>query len=355
MPALALLLFVTASDLLRQGLKEMQAGQVSHAQTTLLEASRLDGKNAFVWSSLAETHRRLNQPAEALAAAAKAEAAGGSDPVVAHALAIFYAQVDQPAKAAGLEERFAASPKADHDAYARVTQLYLQAGNPSAAVESGKKAWAKPENRTVALASDYSMALLKKESFTEAADVATAGLALEKDNPQLQLVLGVARYGQRRFEEAIIAFLQVTKSDPSILQPYLFLGSLLEQAGTHLDEVVAAEEAWAKREPANSKAQLTLAKALLQKDRRSERARVLLNEAIRLDPADWEGHYQLGVLLENARDYPAAAAELEAALRNEPDRPLPHYHLARVYDRMGQPDQARKEREIHQKLTSAAQ
>lgn len=351
MLAILFLLALSAADLLRQGLLALQSGQVQDAQTKLLQAAEIEPRNAFVWSSLAETHRRLGQQDEALTAAGKAEAAGGSDPLVAHALAIFYTQVEQPAKAAVLERRYAESPKADPEAYDRVTQLYLRAGDTAAAIDAGKKAWAQSDKHNVALASDYSMALLQKQSFNEAADVAVQGLSVDKNNAQLQLVLGVARYGQRRFEEAIVAFLQVTKIDPSILQPYLFLGSLLEQAGPHLEEVVAAEEAWAKREPENSKAQLTLAKALLQKDRRNDRARVLLNEAIRLDPKDWEAHYQLGVLLENARDYPAAAGELKKSIELDGNRPLPHYHLARVYDRTGQSDQARSEREIHARLT----
>lgn len=351
LPLLCFLLFADATALLRQGLLALQSGQVQQAQDNLLEASKLDGKNPYIWSSLAETHRRLGQDAQALNAAQKAEVTAGSDPTVAHALAIFYTQVEQPAKAAALESRFASSPKADGEAWSRVVQLYGRAGDSKSAIDAGQKAWANPKARTAALASDYSMALLQKQSFTEAADVAGQGLALDRDNAQLQLVMGVARYGQRRFEEAIVAFLQVAKTDSSIPQPYLFLGSLLEQAGTHLDEVVAVEDAWAKREPANAKAQLTLAKALLQKDRSSNQARALLNEAIRLDPQDWEGHYQLGVLLENAHDYPAASAEFKKSIEVDANRPLPHFHLARVYDRTGQPNQARSEREIHARLT----
>ena len=351
-----------------------------------MQAAKLDDKNAYVWSSLAETHRRLGEEKEALTAAGKAEQTGGSDPLVAHALAVFYAQMDRPEKAAPLERRFAESAKADPDALNRAAELYLNAQDFPAAVEIGRKAvaqqpspaaedtlaralagsgqnaealphfekaWTSSDKRDAQIAFDYSQALLQKQLFTEAAAVAEQALAVQKGNAQLQLVLGVARYGQRRFEEAVAAFLETIEIDPSIPQPYLFLSNLLEQSGPYLDRVIAADEAWAKREPENEKAQVTLAKALLRKDRKSERAKSLLTEAIRLNAGDWEAHYQLGVMLENAHDYPAAAAELKRSTELNEKQPLPHYHLARVYARMGEPEKAKAEREIHAQLSGS--
>jgi tetratricopeptide (TPR) repeat protein len=163
-------------------------------------------------------------------------------------------------------------------------------------------------------------------------------------------VLGVALYGQRRFDQAIEAFLRVIELDPAIPQPYLFLSGLLDQAGPSIDRIIAADQAWVAREPQNGQAKLTLAKALMAKDRKSERARDLLQQAIASNQTAWEPHYQLGLWFENSRDYPAAAAELKRATELDPKQPLPHYHLARVYDRLGQTDDARRERELHQSL-----
>ena len=90
-----------------------------------------------------------------------------------------------------------------------------------------------------------------------------AALAGHPGNPQLVLALGVARYGQRRFQDAIVQFLKVIQLDSSIEQPYAFLGRLLDQAGTHLDEITKQYQARAARELKSSEAQLLLAKALL--------------------------------------------------------------------------------------------
>jgi len=201
-----LLLASDPQALLKQGLVALQHGQLAEARSTLEEASRVDANNPYVWTSLAETYLRLGDFTKAESSAAKAGKMGAADPVVAHALGMFYFE-------------------------------------------------------------DAQM-LLRKEEFTHAADVLDAGLKLEPGNPQLVLALGVARYGQRRFEDAILQFLQVIEIDPTIEQPYLFLGRVLDQAGPHLSEITKDYETWAAKNPENAKAQMLLAKARLAADAR---------------------------------------------------------------------------------------
>ncbi|MBV8731017.1 MAG: tetratricopeptide repeat protein, partial [Acidobacteriia bacterium] len=109
--AFLLLLFTAdgnqASALLHSGLEALQQGNPQQARADLERASKLDPQNAYVWSSLAEAYRRVNEPKLASDAAAAAEKSGGSDPIVCHALALFYAQTGQFAHAAALEETFA--------------------------------------------------------------------------------------------------------------------------------------------------------------------------------------------------------------------------------------------------------
>lgn len=289
---LCLLLFVVDPNrtqaLLQKGLIALQHGQLADARSALEEASRADPQNPYVWTSLAETYLRMGEPAKAAAAAAKAEQIGGKNPVVVHALSLFSFK--------------------------------------------------------------YAQELLGKQDFTHAADVLSNGLKLDPRNVQLVLALGVARYGQRRFEEAITLFLQAIQIDPTIDQPYVFLGKMLDQVGPRLTEITKDDEAWNIREPGNPKAPLVLAKALLASDPHSQRAADLLRHSIELDPNDWESHYELGVLLAGNRDYRDAATELIRSIELDGTQAMPHYHLARVYDRLGQPDKAKVEREIHQKL-----
>jgi tetratricopeptide (TPR) repeat protein len=386
-PFFLFLLFLQSQSqpsLLQRGLVALKNGQLTEARRDLEGASQADPKNPYIWSSLAQTYLRLKLPEQASAAAQTAEKTGADNPLVCHALAMFYSETGQLRRAAEFEQKFAESPKADAHSLERAAGLYLGAGEAqkalqlaeqavshgstpekenllgNALVAAGRKdegekhlqaAWggAKTDER---IAFDYAQALLRHEDFTRAADVIGSALSAHPRDPQLTLALGVARYGQRRFEEAITSFLKVIELDPAVEQPYLFIGRMLPQAGEHLPEIAKAYEGWASREPQNAKAQLLLAEALLAQDHRSDRAQTLLQKSVELDGNDWEAHYQLGALLADKRDWKAAAAELNRSIELNPKQPLPHYHLARVYDRLGQSERAEAERKIHQELTA---
>jgi Flp pilus assembly protein TadD len=280
----------TPSASLQRGLVALQHGQFTEARTALEEASRAEPDNPYVWSSLAETYLRLEEPAKASAAAETAEKFAGKNPVIQQALGLFYFEFGQQ--------------------------------------------------------------LLQKQDFTQAADVLSRGLRANAKDPQLVLALGVARYGQRRFDDAAVAFLQVIQIDPRIEQPYAFLGKMLDQAGTHLEKITKAFEAWAASNPQNAQAQLLLAKARLVGDSQDASAESLLRRSLSLSANDWEAHYELGVLLAAKRNYRDAAVELSRASELDPKQPMPHYHLARVYDRLGEAERAKAEREVHQALVS---
>jgi Flp pilus assembly protein TadD len=310
-----------ASSLLQQGLQALQKGELAPARADLEQASHLDPQNPYIWVSLAQVYLRLKDSGNAAAAAEKAEKAAGTDPAIWRALSMYNSEAGNPKHAAELETKY--------------RELRWQSAKTD------------PE-----LSFEYSQALLHSGDFGRAADVLDASLAGHPSDPQLVLAMGVARYGQRRFEDAIVQFLKVIQLDPSIEQPYAFLGRLLDQAGTHLGEITKQYQARAAREPKSSEAQLLLAKSLLVANSRDPKAESLLRRAIALDAKNWEAHYQLGVTLSNRRDYPGAEKELSTAAELKPEEPTTHYQLARVYDRLGQPDRARSEREIHQQLIS---
>jgi len=374
-----------AGVLLQQGLAALQQGHLQQARENLEAASKLDPKNSYVWTSLAETYLRLKDRKRASSAAETAEKAGSDDPIVSHALAMYYAECGEFRRAARFEERFAESPKSDPDASARAAGLYLNAGDsehavvlarrsvaeqPSAAHEdllgraliaSGQLTEGTQHLRSAVqlaptdakIAFDCAQALLRKEEFGSAADALGPALQTHPNDPQLVLAMGVARYGQRRFEECVVLFLRVIKLDPLIEQPYTFLGRIIDQAGSHSTEITQAYRAHLAREPKNANASLLLAKALLANPGNDEEAESLLRRSISIDNRSWEPHYELGTLLLKKRDYQGALAELISSIESDPNQPAPHYQLARVYDRLGQPEKAKAEREIHEKISNS--
>ena len=375
------------TQLLQRGLVALQHGELAQAQAAFEEETRRDPHNPYAWASLAETYLRLKRLDSAKKAAQQAEAFGAAIPAIDHALAMYYSKTGEFAHAAEMEQRFALSGKADPAAEERAAALYLNAGNVTEALAAAEKAveghpspeaenilgrawlaagktadgqshlrvaWqnAKTDSR---MAFDYAETLLRQQNFDQADEVLTPALEAHPQDEQLILAEGVVRYGQRRFAEAITAFLRVIRIDPQVEQPYSFLGRMLDQAGSQLPEITSAYENWSSRNPSNAEASLLLAKARLASNPKSQTAEALLKKSIGLDGGNWEAHYELGVLLEGKRDWAAAATELRRSAELNTAQAMPHYHLARVYDRLGEGEKAKAERELHEKLTATHQ
>jgi tetratricopeptide (TPR) repeat protein len=372
---------------LQQGLTSLRDGKLAEARASFEKALQQNPRNAFGWVSLAETCRRLGDSKAANEAAYKAETFGAGNPVIDHGLAMYFAKAGQFGRAAELEQKFAGSGYADAEAEERVAGLFLDAGRLPEALAAAEKAAAQhpmpgaedvlgraliatgktdegEEHLRLAwdggktdsrLTFDYAQALLRRQDFSKAADVLSTALESHADDPQLVLALGVARYGQRRFDDAIAAFLRVIRLDPQVEQPYIFLGKMLDQAGAHLEEITAAYERWSAQNPRNAEGLLLLAKARLAGNSKDPTAENLLRRSINLDARNWEAHYELGVLLEGKHDWPEAAAELKRSAALDEKQAMPHYHLARVYDRLGEEEKAKAERALHEKLTGGGE
>jgi tetratricopeptide (TPR) repeat protein len=194
---------------------------------------------------------------------------------------------------------------------------------------------------------------LLRQQFDGAVRILERGCKLFDKSAQLELALGVAYYGQRRFPEAAGAFLKTIEIAPEVEQPYLFLSRMLDQSVDRLPEIVPRFEAWAAANPNNPRAQFVFAKGLLANGGDPAKAEQLLRASIGLKGDQWESHYELGVLLEKQRKFTEAAAELERSAVLSPDQADVHYHLSRVYDRLGDSEKAARERELHKRLTSS--
>ncbi len=199
---------------------------------------------------------------------------------------------------------------------------------------------------------DLAQALLNHEMFAEAAEVLEDAVKVFDRSAQLQLALGVAYYGQRRFPEAVNAFLRTIELAPDIAQPYVFLGRMIDQAGDKLPEVTRRFQEFQQAFPTNYLGSLLSAKAIAAASGDPKQEEALLRHSIELKSDSWESHYELGVVLEARHDFTSASQELQRSAELNPGISATHYHLARVYDRLDKPDAAARERELHLQLTS---
>ena len=298
------------------GLVALNANDLSAAQAQLEAAARLEPRDARVWLALAQTYRKLSQPGAAQAAASKAEMLT-SDAAILHGLALYYSEAGDSAKSAELLRTAIRKSPYTESYYFELAQLYL-----------------------------------KQQDFANALELLNSGLKNFDKSAQLELAAGVSYYGLRRFPEAADAFLRTIDLDPGVEQPYVFLGKMLDQSEDRLPRITMAFAGFAKRAPDNYLSSFLYGKSLALQD--PARADALIRKSLAQNGAFWESHFELGVLLDQRGDFAEAAKEIRRSIELNPGDPVAHYRMARLYDRLGKPDEARAEREMHAKLSSAA-
>jgi tetratricopeptide (TPR) repeat protein len=194
---------------------------------------------------------------------------------------------------------------------------------------------------------DLGNLLLRTQNFKEAAIVLEHTRARFPQSAQAALSLGVAYYGQRRFDDAISAFLDAAELDPDAEQPIAFLGRVLDNAGAREEKIRDAFSVYAKRQPRSFLGHFLLGKA--------SQSEPELRRAIALNSRCGDCFLELGAVQESKREFVEAEKSYRAAARLNPRDPVPHYRLSRVYSRLGDAEKAAAERALHEKLAAAEQ
>ncbi len=380
----------SAESLLRDGLTALERGDTDQALANLESAAERGPDDFRPWMGLAQARRVSGDPGGAEDAINRALEAAPKTPQIAHAFAMYYAEGGEFDKAADLEARYARSVPDDRDVYLRTATWYLQAGRADLAAEFARSGLEKASRAE--LYDVLAKALAELGQIEEAERAFRAGIeakpydedlrynlgylflqagehdkaveafeqarAVFDKSPRIELGIGVARYGQRRFGEAIGAFLQVSRLAPAFEQPHYFLGVSLEHAAERLPEVRERLEAFAEARPGHYLGPFLLAKAkLAQTGPRAspealEEAAGLLRTSIERQAEFWESHFELGVVLERMRRYQPARESLERAIELSPASTTPRYRLARVLTRLGERDAAREQQAKHDELVS---
>lgn len=325
LPALLLLLAAPFDDSYRAGLIALQRGDLESARTNLEAASKMAPREGRVWIALSQAYWRLHKNVEAEDAAGKAEALAADDPAVLEGLTIYYSETHQTLKAARAEARWSAKVPEKSDVRARAVELYFEAARP----------------------------LLDQQKFGEAVVILKEGAARLPKSAQLELALGVANYGLRRFDDAADAFLRTIEIAPETEQPYTFLGKILDQIPARWPQVTERFAAYQGAHPASAEACLLHARALDAQGIEPETALRLLQKSIAIDGRDGAAHFELGTVLDRLQRFAEGAAEFEKAVEIAPSDPAAHYRLARDYDRIGKHEAAQAEREKHAQLVKA--
>jgi tetratricopeptide (TPR) repeat protein len=373
----------------RAGMQAIQNNDLPSARENFEQASRLQPKDPRVWLALAQTYLKLNDTQQAAKAAAEAATLAPDDPATLHGLAIYHSAAGQWPQAAEAAERFARQRPRDSGAVLRAAGFHLRAEAPQKAVEllhwgvanenradlqillaRASAAAGAPRDAVMPLEEAIRLQPYEERLYFELArlqlQLQDAGGALgtiEKSrkifdkSAQLELLRGIALYAQRKFADAVAAFLRSAELDPALPQPHAFLGRILSHAHDRLAEVTARFAAFEKANPESYLGYYLHAAALLEgmgpsvDPEIAARAEQLLSRSLELKEDHADSQFELGVLLAKNRDYERAEKHLTRAAELNPKSSKTHYHLARVYTRLGKTEQASAEQELHQKLT----
>ena len=386
-----ILLFLASSPAfdasLRAGLVALEKNDLAQARLNLENAAKIEPSDPKVWVGLAQTFWKLHDVSEANDAAAKAEKLGPKDAAVQHALSVYYAETNQFDKAGDAEAKYSKGVPTDRDAVLRSMTFYIKGGHADRAIAFARTApdWSnradvhnllakayfankQPDEAANEFQSairlspyeesyyfDFAQALLVQQRFEQAIGVLQEGRTNFDKSAQIELALGVAYYGLRRFDGAATAFLRTIALAPDVEQPYVFLGKMLDQIPDKLPELTRVFAEYEKSNPSSYLGYRLHAQALDAQSGDAGTAEKLLRKAISLNDGDAQGYFELGTLLEKQRRFPEAAEALERAVALNGQEPAIHYRLARVYDRLGKQAAAKSEREEHARLLKSTE
>jgi len=383
--------FAQPTDRVQAGIAAFNKGDLAGAQENLEEATRLAPDDANAWLLLAQIYAKRKNQAAAREAAGKAETLGAANPVILQGLANLYSSlIPDPVKAAAMGARYAERAPDDTTAWRRLTAFCLSTGQPERAIEAGtmglkvdhsaalhgllgrayveRKQWPQAgaefaeavkldpydEDLHFRLAQVY---LLQQDWVTAVTVLENARKYFDK-SAQIELAFGVAYYGEREFPKAVAEFLRTIQLAPEVVQPYVFLGRILEHAGDRLPEVTARFAEYQARNPKEPLGYVLHAKGIIAqlppggKPPEAQTALDLLQQALALKEDDAEAHYLAGILLERQGEFAKAATHLERSIALNGSDPAPHFRLARVYARLGRKEDSERERELHEKLSN---
>jgi tetratricopeptide (TPR) repeat protein len=346
-----LFLFASAGSfdqLLRAGLAALNANDLPAAQSQLEAATKADPRRPQAWVALAQTYFKLKKPELANSAALRAESLVPADPVILQGLAFFYSETGNFDKVVALiRQALAQQDRAEfHDLLAKAYAATGKADETVAELQAAVRM--RPYEETYYF--ELSQQLLRMQKFEAALQAVEKGIKLFDKSAQLELARGVALYGLRRFTDAIDSFLRTIQLAPEVEQPYVFLGRMLDIAEDRTPAITEALATYAQAQPDRYMSSFLYAKALAASGGNADRIEPLLRKSIALRNDFWESHFELGLVLERKHAFDQAAKELERSIELEPNQPVPHYRLARLYDRLGKTSAADEQRKIHARL-----
>ncbi len=304
------LLLLALADLLSEGRHALEQGDLTRAEQLFQAHLKQFPASGEALSNLAAVKARRGEYAAAVPLYARALKANPKLTPVHFNAAVALGQLKRYQEAAGHLRAFLKVYPNESRAHQLLGLCLMESGDPRGALAALDRSYQlNPKDGSILYALAYTHARAGNDA--RAAEILSS---LEGNPTQARLIEGLIQYRRGMWAEAKDMFQKVVDADPTIQPAVAALGRL----------------------------------ELLE--RNDPRAIALLESAIRLNPADAESTYQLGVLYDRNGRTAEALPLLRRAIELRANYADPHYQIGRILLREGKPAEALKELEIARRL-----
>jgi tetratricopeptide (TPR) repeat protein len=198
--------------------------------------------------------------------------------------------------------------------------------------------------------------LLLHRAVWQAAEVFKQGTRAYPKSARMLTALGTAQFAGALYEDAAASLCAASDLNPADPHPYLFLGRIDMAAPKPLGCVAPRLARLVEEQPQNSLASYLYAMTILKSlestpDLKAlQQAETLLNRAVTIDPKCADAYLQLGILAFSQHQNEKAIGYYTRAIEAQPQLGEAHYRLGVAYDRIGEPEKARQEFQLHDEI-----
>ena len=200
---------------------------------------------------------------------------------------------------------------------------------------------------------DWGSELLLHRAVWQALEVFQKGAEAYPKSARMLTALGAALFAGARYDEAALRLCDASDLNPAETEPYVFMGKIEMAAPNPLACAEQKLARFVEQRPDNSLANYLYAMAILKRQELSPdekimaQAEALLTKAVTIDPKCADAYLQLGILASSRRNLDKAISFYAKAIEANPDLDEAHYRLGVAYDRIGQPEKAKLEFQLH--------
>ncbi len=204
---------------------------------------------------------------------------------------------------------------------------------------------------------DWGAELLMHRAVEPALEVFTKGNRLYPRSVRMLDGLGASWYVHGSYDQAAQRLCEASDLDPNDPNPYFLMGKMQTVEPTQSEAIVEKLGRFVRLQPQNALANYYYAVSLWKRRKSPEdvadlaQVKLLLENAVHLDPKLGPAYLQLGVLYSERKDFSNAIAAYRQAIEATPRLEEAHFRLAEAYRQTGETANAQAELQVYAQIS----